>query len=99
MGANTISDKSYTMKIIAAAIRERGSIFTGRRHHEIIRAIVDGRGREEGPVYGEQGFLVDDGRFVGRNEAAKIAHEAGQILEPKESLFSEDVFENEVDES
>lgn len=80
------------MKIVAAAIKERGNVWTGRRHHEIIRAIVAARGRAEGPVYGEQGFVVDDGRFVGREEAAKIAYDAGQILEPKGWLFSEDVF-------
>ena len=80
------------MKIVAAAINERGKVWKGHRHHEIIRAIVVARGPAEGSVYGEQGFLVDDGRFVGREEAAKIAFEAGQIPEPKSYLFSEDVF-------
>jgi hypothetical protein len=81
-----------SMKIIAAAINERGKVWKGHRHHEIIRAIVIARGPAEGAVYGEQGFLADDGRFVGREEAAKIAFEAGQIPEPKGWLFSEDVF-------
>ena len=83
------------MKIIAAAINERGKIWTGRRHHEIIRAIVEARGRAEGPVYGEQGFLVDDGRFVGREEAAQIAFDAGQIPALICRLFSENVFKSE----
>ena len=93
------SQMSYSMKIVAAAINERGKVWTGRRHHEIIREIVDTRGRAEGAVYGEQGFLADDGRFVGREEAAKIAFEAGQIQVFKNILYSEDVFQTESDES
>lgn len=80
------------MKIAAAAILERGRVWTGTRHHLIIRDIVEARGKEEGYVSGEQGFVTDDGRFVEREEAAKIAFEAGQIPEPKKYLFSEDVF-------
>jgi len=87
------------MKIIAAAINERGKIWTGRRHHLIIRAIIIARGAAEGAVYGDQGFLVDDGRFVSREEAAKIAFEAGQIPARIPQLFSEDVFKGEVEGS
>ncbi len=83
------------MKIVAAAINERGKVWTGRRHHEIIQAIVAARGRAEGPVYGEQGFLADNGRFVSREEAAKIAFEAGQIPGKLTWLFSEDIFKND----
>lgn len=80
------------MKIAAAAILERGQVWTGMRHHLIMRDIVKARGEAEGYVGGEQGFVTDDGRFVGREEAAAIAFAAGQIPEPKKCLFSEDVF-------
>ena len=36
-----------------------------------------------------QGFVTNNGTFVNRKEAAKIAFLAGQIEEPEEILFSE----------
>ncbi len=86
------------MKIVAAAINEQGKVWTGRRHHQIILAIVVARGPSKGAVYGEQGFLVDDGRFVSREEAAKIAFEAGQIPAQVHQLFSEDIFKDDETE-
>jgi hypothetical protein len=83
------------MKITAAAILERGRVWTGLRHHEIIRDIVAELGLEAAPILGEQGFVTDDGRFVEREEAAKIAFAAGQIPGPKKVLFSEDIFKRE----
>ncbi len=41
---------------------------------------------------GMQGFTDMRGRFVGRAEAAADAYEAGQISEPKDELFSEDIW-------
>ena len=38
------------------------------------------------------GFMTSRGRYVTRAEAAKIAYEAGQIDEPKNILFSEDIY-------
>lgn len=39
-----------------------------------------------------QGFLTNTNRFVDREEAAKIAFEAKQIEEPKQTLYSEDLY-------
>ena len=39
-----------------------------------------------------QGFITSTGRFVEREEAAKIAHQQGQISTPKMALFSEDLW-------
>lgn len=75
-----------------AAILERCVVYTGTRHHLIIRDIVEKLGIEAIPIMGEQGFLTDEGSFVSRAEAAKIAFAAGQIQERKEFLFSEDIF-------
>jgi hypothetical protein len=54
------------------------------RHHLIFRDV------RENLHHAEQGFLTDDGRFVSRQEGAKIAYECGQIKEPKTMLYSED---------
>jgi len=73
--------------IIAAAIRQIGGpIYIGRRHHEIIKAAKGKLKR------GEQGFISDGGKFVTRNEAAKIAFECGQIPKLWTMLFSEDLW-------
>lgn len=39
-----------------------------------------------------QGFLTTKNRFVDRKEAAVLAYSAGQISEPKEELYSEDLY-------
>ncbi len=85
------------MRIAAAAIIHDGRTWTGRRHHLIIRQIVAELGPEVAPINGEQGFLTDDGRFVDREEAARIAFESGQMDRQVRSLFSEDIFKNEDD--
>lgn len=45
----------------------------------------------------EQGFIDwneerGNGKFISREEAAKLAYEYGQIKEPKSELFSEDLW-------
>ena len=63
--------------IVAAAIRQGGRIWTGRRHAEIIWAMVD-----EGlptPIKGEQGFTDDTGAFLDRHAAGEHAISCGQI--------------------
>ena len=39
-----------------------------------------------------QGFLTSKDRFVTRKEAAQIALDVGQITEPVDILFSEDLY-------
>ena len=75
--------------ILAAAIRKRKTdeVFTGRRHHEIINNA--GLGFFQGD---EQGFVTVEGKFVSREEAAKIAFECKQIPYLKATLFSEDLW-------
>lgn len=85
--------------IVKAAIRFQGKVYTGWRHCSIIRDIVEQTGCKR--VCGEQGFIVgdgsvlDEGTFVGREEACRIAREAGQgkIKEGQQDLFSEDVWD------
>jgi len=76
-----------------SAIVQNGVVYTGRRHHDVIRKIVETTGIR--PVTGEQGFVTDDGRFVSREEAAKIALSCGQIQKltfHSRELFSEDLY-------
>lgn len=66
--------------IVAAAIMHRGKLYTlppPFRHHDIIRVIYERTGR---PADGDQGFVTDAGRFVGREQAWRIANEAGQEI-------------------
>lgn len=80
-------------RIVAAAILHGDltcSLAAPARHHDIIRAMVKaGLGA---PVRGRQGFVTSIGRFVDRNEAAGIAHLAGQIQRLLANLHSEDVW-------
>ena len=60
----------------------------GMRHHDIFRRFEE----EMDPHMEAQGFYTSKGRFVGREEAAKIAYAAGQIFSPANRLFSEDLY-------
>lgn len=80
------------MKIAAAAILRDGRLWTGKRHHLIMRQMADELGPGIAPINDPQGFVTDDGRFVDREEAARIAFEAGQIDRHVRTLFSEDIF-------
>lgn len=85
--------KKTNVRIVAAAIL-RGdltcSLPAPARHHDIIRTMA--MAGFSTPIGGRQGFLTSEGRFVGRNEAAGIAHAAGQTQRPLANLHSEDVW-------
>ncbi|MEK6882298.1 MAG: hypothetical protein AABY22_21950 [Nanoarchaeota archaeon] len=77
-----------------SAIRRNGVVWTGRRHHEIIKTIIETLDIKR--VDGEQGFVTNDGVFVDRQEGGRIALACGQIKNlkyHKTKLFSEDIFE------
>lgn len=86
-----------------------GFVLCGYRHHNIIGVLPENteskitieRAKElniDWPVDNTditQGFVTSTGRFVDREEAAKIALDSGQINELKYSktkLFSEDLY-------
>ncbi len=83
--------------IEAVAIRCHGRLYSlprPNRHWNVIHLI-----HEESPGQAIrkdwQGFLDNEGKFVGREEACRIAANAGQIREktgPAWVLFSEDVW-------
>ena len=63
--------------ITAAAIRQSGKIYTGKRHGEIISYMVS-LGYVP-PITGAQGFVDDTGAFLTRHEAGAHAIACGQI--------------------
>jgi len=69
-----------------------GVVWTGRRHSDVIMKIVLEFGRNAAPVKGEQGFVTECGKFLTREEAAKVAFQAGQVKELYPILMSEDLY-------
>ncbi len=87
-----------TERIIAAAIMHGGaavSLPPPARHHTVMKSIAVTIPESEWPINGEQGFMTDAGRFVGRGEAARIALAAGhyaELLNHHIGVFSEDLW-------
>lgn len=70
-----------------------GYVVWGLRHDTILAHLVDcdiGTRRDRNGD--RQGFVTSRGRFVDREEAARIAIAAEQVLGPKDVLFSEDLY-------
>lgn len=71
-----------------------GQVLCGWRHANIISLHYAIYGKPV-PADEVQGFLTSDNRFVGREEAMKIAIEANQIIRDtynSMTLFSEDIY-------
>lgn len=84
-------------QIVGVAInyRDTGRIFVlprPYRHHHVIMMAVDLG--EEMPITGTQGFVLDDGAFVMRKAARRLAVQSGQAPNPNHPalLFSEDLW-------
>jgi hypothetical protein len=81
---------------------DEGIVLCGHRHGVIFQQWqffntdvlnLNVAGRHSVNVYEkEQGFLTNFNRFVGREEAAQIAFDAGQTKEKLVRLFSEDLY-------
>lgn len=87
--------------IICAAIRYDEQIWYGHRHHHALEAMKDrlsyemNRKQMQDKHVGEdQGFVTSERRYVGREEAYKIAIKARQVLpeDGKILLYSEDLY-------
>lgn len=84
---------SESRRITHVAIFHAGKVHSlpaPNRHHHVIRAI----GGIPGPDI--QGFLDNEGNFLTRSEALKVALAANQVLDPAGvragELFSEDLW-------
>jgi hypothetical protein len=78
--------------------RENGEIFTmprPNRHFKLIQAVVE-QGWETPIQQDQQGFLLEDGRWVRRKAALIFALTSGQVPEEKliskNTLLSEDLW-------
>jgi hypothetical protein len=75
-----------------------GVVVEGHRHADIIRTMVNLLGKrtckngENCAGESIQGFVTNSNRFVGREEAAQIAFDAGQIKQHTITLYSEDLY-------
>lgn len=86
-------------KAIAAAVKTDDGVIhfmpPPHRHHHTVHALHRAS-TGEGLIVarGDQGFVMSDGTFAGRIEAAKAAIEAGQItvLAHPPNLYSEDLW-------
>ena len=84
------------LRVVAAAIKRGSTIWTlppPNRHPNIMYQIED-VGLRHGR-FGDQGFILSDGRFARRRRARRIAVRAGQVpaIGPHGTLlFSEDLW-------
>ena len=88
------SDPRDLRTVLQAAIRQDCEVYTlpkPFRHHDIMYGPMDGVYKHS---LAEQGFLTSDGRFVGREVAARFALRSGQILALKHppNLYTEDLW-------
>ena len=60
---------------------------TGWRHADILYRFSDIIDQTD-----TGGFLTSLGRYVDRHEAAEIAYKCGQLVAPKRTLYSEDLY-------
>ena len=86
-------------KVIAAAVKTDDGVIhflpQPHRHHHILHAVYCESSNKGLAIDGwEQGFVMSDGTFAGRIEAAKAAIKAGQIvaLQHPPKLYSEDLW-------
>lgn len=86
--------------VVAAAVWQEGMIYSlprPARHHDILHKLhALGLPAAVGGPYSslEQGFLLSDGAFAGRERAAKLALATGQVqkLHAPPELYSEDLW-------
>lgn len=89
---NNYYDKRYG-RIVASAIRKGNKIYKGKTHSDCLVQRPIGELR-----FAEQGFITDNGTFVNRKLALKIAKHYKQIYikhPPKDELLSEDLIKIE----
>lgn len=63
----------------AAIVHVDGKVYTGRSHDEIARKIVERTGVKKVSWKSIQGFVTDDGEFLTKAEAAKVALKHDQV--------------------
>jgi hypothetical protein len=85
---------SVTVTIIHAAVYspDKAHLFIGKSHAECLHQASKMKVKMNTAPASHQGFVTNFGDFVSREEAAKIAYQAGQIDRKLKILFSEDLW-------
>lgn len=79
-------------RITHASVKTKcGMVLLGRSHADCFHQ-GNNTGLELSSKPDDQGFFTSHGRFVSRAEGAGIAFSAGQTLDQKHHLFSEDLW-------
>jgi hypothetical protein len=99
-GDPTLADSSAALTVETAAIWIGATVFTlprPNRHHNIIWWL-SALGVKSSRMH-EQGFVLSNGEYVSRKEAAEIALRAGQVtaLISPPNLYSEDLWDGGAD--
>lgn len=83
-------------KIVAAAVKKYGVVFTGVRHGHIIRDMVAvgflTDVKNDYVFAKEQGFVDSHNNYLSREQAWHVAVDAGQIDSGHGVLYSEDLW-------
>jgi hypothetical protein len=80
-------------RIVAAAVRLNGQVYSGLRHGVIMQEIWAKEGDNPSKITQEQiGFLTNTGEFLSRFDAGLVAYCAEQTTDRKSHLFSEDLW-------
>ena len=77
------------LKVVEPAVKEKsGKVVKGKvsESHAQVEARA-GRGKNQD----KRGFLLSSGEFVGRQKAAKVAKEAGEVKNPGKKLHSHEL--------
>lgn len=68
-------------RIVCAAIQCDGTIFAGARHWDsVMRSQLSGRESALDKRFEQQGFIDNQGSFLSRTDAWRVANAAGQII-------------------
>lgn len=83
-------------RIVAAAVKKYGVVFTGVRHGYVIQSMVDvgflSDIKRDYVHQKEQGFVDSHNNYLTRAQAWHVAKDAGQIEEGHGVLYSEDLW-------
>lgn len=89
-------DRPEIPRIVAAAVRKRGVVFTGVRHGYVIQSMVEvgflKDMQKDQVVASEQGFIDQYGKYYPMEKARDVAIIAGQIKPNHGTLYSEDLW-------
>jgi hypothetical protein len=87
----SLSDDYYDTRIDCAAVKSTdGQIWTGKRHHHCIKTIIQAGLKVS---HGDQGFMTASGKYVTREQGAKMVLKTGQCkLNNPPLLYSEDLY-------